>query len=385
MALVQAAGAHAAELVAEAGKESLVVAGQGEVTAFTVELHAEGKINCGAHDRHPVLALVETSYSIVAGTVSNGGRPSEPQRFFRAGTAQPPPKGGCPVSWATRPDPYRIEASVSISRDTPPGDYPVVLRTAIVGRSGDLSDDEPTTIAVRVPKREEPAGPPPLLAPPAEARISPAPLQDGGLPPPRENLSVNLLPVQGRVLVRYPGSPNLVLLERAVQVPVGSKIDTTAGRVELVSDKDGKGGLQSATFWNGRFAVGYTRVAAARGRERRSRRRASRPITELTLAKACGRRAGVASATRGQPRARADRRARRRGLFGRGRGRFRTRGSHGAGTVRGTYWYSEDRCGSTFFRVYTGVVEVRDFSRHRTVRLRRKQSYLARSRRSKSD
>ncbi|MDQ4049192.1 MAG: hypothetical protein M3131_07415, partial [Actinomycetota bacterium] len=86
------------------------------------------------------------------------------------------------------------------------------------------------------------------------------------------------------------------------------------------------------------------------------------------------------------PLAHAGRRRRpRRGLFGRGRGRFRTRGSHGAGTVRGTYWYTENRCRSTFFRVYTGVVEVRDFSKRGAVRLRRKQSYLTGSRRPRRD
>ncbi len=379
------ASAHAAELVAAAGEEDPVVATQGEVTAFTVELHAEGKISCGTHDGHAALASVETSYSIVAGTVSDGGRPSEPHRFFRARTAQPPPKDGCPVSWDTSPDPYRIEASISVAPDTPPGDYPVVLRTTSMGSSDDLSDDEPTTVAVRVLESEQPLGPPPFL-PPAEPGVVPPPLQPPSLPPPRENLSVNVLPVQGTVLVRYPGSRKLVRLEEAVQVPVRSKIDTTAGRVELVSDKDGKGGLQSATFWNGRFAIRYTRavVPGVRGQKRSSRRRASRPITELTLSPTCRPRASLASAMRGQPLAHADRRRKRRGLFGRGRGRFRTRGSHGAGTVRGTYWYSENRCRSTFFRVYTGVVNVRDFSKRRTVKLRRKQSYLTGSRRSKS-
>lgn len=386
LALIPASVAEAAELVARTGDDNLVVASPEGVTAFTVELYAEGKISCGAHERHAALASIETLYSIVGGSVSEGGRPSAPQRFFRAGTAQPPPKGGCPVSWDTSPVPYRLQASVAISPDTPPGDYPVVLRPTTLGGFGGLVDDDPTTITVRVLPRGEPVDLSPPPPPRVERGVAPPPPPLGGLAPPRENLSVNLLPVRGRVLVRYPGSQQLVLLERALQVPVRSKLDTTAGEVQLVSDK-GKGSVQSATFWNGRFTVGYTRavVAGARGRKRRSQRRASRPITELTLAKTCARGARVASATGGRPLAHADRRRRRRGLFGRGRGRFRTRGSHGAGTVRATHWYTENRCRATFFRVYTGVVDVRDFSKDRTVRLRRKQSYLTGSRRSKSD
>ncbi|MDQ4048186.1 MAG: hypothetical protein M3131_02230, partial [Actinomycetota bacterium] len=282
LALGGASAAEAAELVAAAGEQNRLVATQGEVTAFVVKLHAEGKISCGAHERHAALASIETSYSIVDGTVREGGRPSGPQRFFRAHTAQPPPKGGCPVSWTTSPDPYRIEASVAVSPDTPPGDYAAVLRATSIGGFGGLLDEKPTTITVRVLRREHPAGPPPPPPPPAASTIvppPPSPVLD--LPPPRENLSVNVLPVRGRVLVRYPGAQKPVLLEEPLQVPVRSTLDTTAGRVELVSDKDGRGGLQSASFWNGRFAVGYTRavVASARSRERRARRRASRPIT----------------------------------------------------------------------------------------------------------
>ena len=380
LSLTATSAANAAELVAATAGSNVAVAPQGEVTAFTVELHAEGKISCGRHAGHPALAAIETSYSIVDGTVSEGAVLSEPQRFFRAHTAQPPPKGGCPVSWATSPDPYRIEAAVAISPDTPPGNYPVVLRTATLEGADDLVDRDPTTITVQVPEPE--ALPPP---PPPQAGILPTPVV--GLPPPRENLSMNVAPVAGTVLVRYPGARTVVVLDEPIQVPVRSRLDTTAGRVELVSDKDGHGNPQSATFWNGRFAVGYTRavVPGTVDGKRRSRRRASRPITELRLARACGRGAPVASAASRQPLAQADRRRRRRGLFGRGRGRFRTRGSHGAGTVRGTYWYTENRCRSTLFRVHTGVVDVRDFSTRQTVKLRRKQSYVAGRQRSKSD
>jgi hypothetical protein len=69
-----------------------------------------------------------------------------------------------------------------------------------------------------------------------------------------------------------------------------------------------------------------------------------------------------------------------RRLRANGRGRFRTRGRYSTATVRGTNWTTEDRCNGTLTRVSSGVVVVRDLVRRRTVRLRARQSYLARRR-----
>ena len=262
VALVPTSVADAAELVTAAGEENLVVATRGEVTAFPVELSAEGTLRCGTHAGHPALASIETSYAIVDGTVSAGGRPSDSKPFFRARTARPPPKDGCPVSWDTSPDPYRLQASVAVSPGTAPGDYPLVLRATVVrGSSRDLSDDIPLTITVRVVVGDEPPARPLLAPPPPAQSDGGAPLSSTrGLPPPKENVSVNLLPVRGRVLVRYPGARKLVLLQGPLQMPVHCTLDTTARRVRLMSDKDGKGGLQRATFWNRRFCIAYTRA-----------------------------------------------------------------------------------------------------------------------------
>jgi ferric-dicitrate binding protein FerR (iron transport regulator) len=72
--------------------------------------------------------------------------------------------------------------------------------------------------------------------------------------------------------------------------------------------------------------------------------------------------------------------AARRRLWGNGHGRFRTRGSHGIATVRGTHWLTEDRCDGTLVRVRRGVVEVRDLAKRRTVMVRAGESYLAKRR-----
>ena len=68
-----------------------------------------------------------------------------------------------------------------------------------------------------------------------------------------------------------------------------------------------------------------------------------------------------------------------RKLWGKGKGRFRTRGRYSIGGVRGTWWATEDRCDGTLTRVKRGVVSVRDLVRHRTVMVHAGESYLARA------
>jgi uncharacterized repeat protein (TIGR01451 family) len=66
-----------------------------------------------------------------------------------------------------------------------------------------------------------------------------------------------------------------------------------------------------------------------------------------------------------------------RRLFGNGKGRFRTKGRYSAGTVRGTYWVTIDRCDGTLTHVYRGVVSVHDLVLKTYVRVHAGQSYLA--------
>jgi hypothetical protein len=68
-----------------------------------------------------------------------------------------------------------------------------------------------------------------------------------------------------------------------------------------------------------------------------------------------------------------------RRLFGNGKGSFRTKGRYSAGTVRGTYWVTIDRCDGTLTHVYRGVVDVYDFVLKKTVKVRAGHSYLAKS------
>ena len=68
-----------------------------------------------------------------------------------------------------------------------------------------------------------------------------------------------------------------------------------------------------------------------------------------------------------------------RRLRAKAKGRFRTRGRRSAATVRGTSWWTEDRCDGTLTKVQSGKVAVRDFGRRKTIVVRRGQRYLARA------
>jgi hypothetical protein len=155
------------------------------------------------------------------------------------------------------------------------------------------------------------------------------------------------------VQVREKGTNRFHVLFGSQSLPVGSSVDTTKGKVQLASAKK-RGGTQSTLFFDGRFNVNQSRRTG---------------VTNLKL------QGGSFSSCRG---ARADTRVVRR-LWGQGKGKTRTSGHNGSGTVRGTYWLTEDRCDGTLFKVRQGVVVVRDFARHRTVILHAGQKYLARA------
>jgi hypothetical protein len=66
-----------------------------------------------------------------------------------------------------------------------------------------------------------------------------------------------------------------------------------------------------------------------------------------------------------------------RRLWGKGSGRFRTRGRYSSGTVRGTWWLTSDRCDGTRTLVRDGTVVVYDFGLKKKVKVTAGNSYLA--------
>ena len=142
-------------------------------------------------------------------------------------------------------------------------------------------------------------------------------------------------------------------------IPLGSTVDATKGKVRLTSAANGSGATQSALFYQGAFVVTQTRGA--------------KPVTQLALS-------GKLSCAKekGQARHRSARKKKVRRLWGDGKGRFRTKGRHGAATVRGTKWLTEDRCNGTLFRVKRGRSRSATSPSARPCWSRRATSYLAR-------
>jgi hypothetical protein len=198
-------------------------------------------------------------------------------------------------------------------------------------------------------------GPPAALVLAADRAQTPSPL----LPPPVLGKSVNLHRASGTVLFEVPGAKEFVKLTEDVQVPLGTTLDTVNGRVTLITATDKVGGSQHAWFYDGVFTVGQTS--------------GPNPVTELSMP------SGGLSCPATTSRVRsAAKKPKQRKLWGDGSGSFRTRGQFSAATVRGTKWVVVDRCDGTLTRVVHGVVEVRDFVRHKTITLRAGKQYLAR-------
>ena len=180
------------------------------------------------------------------------------------------------------------------------------------------------------------------------------------LPPPQLGRNVNAVPKSGTVKVKLPGTDTFVPIDEAEQIPVGTIVDVTKGRVTLTAAANNSGGTATADFYGGIFKLSQSKGA--------------KPITTLTLVEklSCPR-SGKASA--------AAKRKKKRRLWGDGKGRFRTKGKHSAATVLGTKWLVEDRCTSTLTRVVRGKVSVRDFARRKTVVVRAGKKYVAKAKR----
>jgi len=188
---------------------------------------------------------------------------------------------------------------------------------------------------------------------------------------PKFGEEVNLKPVSGRVLVRLPENAKVkgkwahaaqagfVPLSEVSQVPVGAQLDTKSGRVQLTSSTGEANQVQTAQFYSGRFSV----VQSTR----------KKGLTELRLSEPIK----CQSNTRGKLVAA---KSRSRRLWGNGKGRFRTRGRHSSATVRGTIWLTKDTCTTTTTTVREGTVTVKDFAKHKNVKVKKGKRYVARRR-----
>jgi hypothetical protein len=132
----------------------------------------------------------------------------------------------------------------------------------------------------------------------------------------------------------------------------GAEIDARNGVVEITRSDGGV-----AKFFDGIFKLSQ-----------------SGGVTTLTLSEKLDcKKSGRASAAAKKPKTRK--------LLGDGKGRFRTKGSYSAATVRGTKWLVTDTCTTTTTKVTQGTVAVQDLVKKRTVVIRKGKSYTARSKR----
>ena len=189
---------------------------------------------------------------------------------------------------------------------------------------------------------------PPPPAPPAQPTPSPEPT-------PVVNRTIVVDEVRGTVKVQLPGSKTFVDLDATQGIPVGSTIDTRKGAVVLTSVPKAGAPPEKATFYDGLFKVTQ-----------------SKGITILTLVEeldcAKGKKASLSA-----------KKAKKRKLWGDGKGSFRTAGKYSAATVRGTRWLIEDTCTTTTVTVKQGSVTVQDLVKKQRVVVRAGKRYVARA------
>jgi hypothetical protein len=195
------------------------------------------------------------------------------------------------------------------------------------------------------------------------------------LPPPHFGHSFDIGLVSGTVIVTPRGGHAFILGPQDRNIPIGSRIDTTHGRVDLrtAPPPPGTGAtpatasarVEDAQFYGGAFTV---------------RQSSALPVAEIRLA---GGQFGPCSApSRDRPAVAGGGPGRLahavvRLLHASGSGKFETRGRYSAATVLGTRWTTVDYCDGTLVQVGQGVVSVEDLVTHATVIVHAGHSFFA--------
>jgi len=159
--------------------------------------------------------------------------------------------------------------------------------------------------------------------------------------------------VSGQVEVEQPGTHRFVALSASTLIAVGTIVNATHGRVEIVAAGAAGSGKHSGQFYGGEFVVGQS----------------SAGLTTLTLT------GGVPCAATAA--LRAHRPSHKQQLWGDAHGDFQTIGSDAAATELGTTWLTKDTCSGTVVRVTSGAVRVRDLTTGRSVVVRAPHRYVA--------
>jgi hypothetical protein len=188
-----------------------------------------------------------------------------------------------------------------------------------------------------------------------------------GLPPPRLALTTNVIPKSGIVRVKLPGAKQFTLLSEGAQIPFGSIVDATHGRVSVIT-ADAHGALQSIDFYLGEFKLTQHRdglvVSILFGGD------FSKCPTALQR-----RDLASSSAARGKHTVRK--------LWAEGHGKYSTKGNYATGAVLGTRWLTADLCEGTLIRVLTDKVAVKNLVTGKQLTVTAGHSYLAAAKRKR--
>ena len=207
-------------------------------------------------------------------------------------------------------------------------------------------------------------------------------------PPPVPGKSVVVKVVSGQVFIKKPGgsratgpAKGFVPLTGAANVPMGSQLDTSKGRVALTSAADTAGKkTQTSDFYDGIFQV-------KQAVPKKKPKKAKALTTDLILKGEISR--SQCAPLKGARAAAVSAKKKKKGpksvlgkLWGNGKGKFRSNGTYSSATVRGTVWLTQDECDGTLTKVRRGTVSVRDFKRKKTITVKAGHSYLARAKRA---
>jgi hypothetical protein len=181
------------------------------------------------------------------------------------------------------------------------------------------------------------------------------------LPPPVLGVSGDLDPVAGHIRVKLPGSHVWVSITTLTEIPFGTIVDATHGKVTVIT-VGRNGELQQISFFSGMF-------------ELLQNKRTAEVVAVLVGGNfaPCPRVHGHAK----QAETAVSRKHVVRKLWASGHGNYTTRGSYAAGAVVGTKWLTADRCDGTLIYVATDAVSVTNLVTHHHLLLRTHHSYLA--------
>jgi hypothetical protein len=183
------------------------------------------------------------------------------------------------------------------------------------------------------------------------------------LPPPTLALTGNVVRLSGIVRVKLPGSRTFTLLSGGEQIPFGSIVDATHGRVSVTTAAP-HGGTQTMVFYQGEFKLTQRRDGLV------TSTLWGGSFSGCPTLRANGRRARSSAAHGKRP---------VRKLWAEGHGSYSTKGNYATGAVLGTRWLTEDLCAGTLIRVLTDRVAVTNLVTHKHVTVEAGHSYLAKA------